>query len=300
RIIILLVIRLFLFRLFGTKPEPERRFAGKRTVEKIAVKVAPVTKTDLEFILSYVGSLKAKDEINVFSKVTGKLVEYTVNEGDVVEKGQTIALVDRDETGLKYELAKVESPLSGIVGRILLDKGDSVLPSASIIHGTPIAIIVNMDEMVVQLNALEPDISFLKKGLKAHIKVDAYPDENFVGEVSKVSEVVDSQTRTLPIEITVPNQKHKLKSGMFARIKIIASLLNDRLVVPQDALLQEFGAKYVFVVEDGTAVKRKVTVGIQEDSNIEILEGLSEGENVIVFGQQGLKDGTPVVITSEE
>jgi len=299
KIILLLIVifgGLVLLRLTVFKPAAQMRVSAKRAVEKVSVKVATVKREDLDFVLSCVGNIKAKDEINVFSKVTGKLAEYTLNEGDKVEKGQTIALVDRDETGLKYELAKVESPISGILGRTLLDKGANILPSAGLSSGTPLAIVVNMEEMVVRLDIPEADIPYVKKGLKSLLKVDAYPEENFEGEVSKVSEVMDTQTRTLPIEITIPNPEHRLKSGMFARIKIIASQLKERLVILQDALVQELGVNYVFVVEDHTAKKKKVTLGVKEDNKVEILEGLKEGQKVIVFGQQGLKDGSSVEI----
>jgi len=297
--IIFIFTGLVLLRLITAKPVSRKQATGKVTLDKIVVKVSPVEKGDLNLTLSYVGSIKARDEINVFSKVPGKLVEYAVNEGEAVEKGQTIALIDRDETGLKYELAKVESPLSGTVGRTFLDKGATVLSSSGIGQGTPMAIIVNMDEMMVKLSASEQDVPYLKTGLKAEVKVDAYPDDIFTGEISKVSEVVDTQTRTLPIEIKIPNLGHRLKSGMFCRIKIIASQHNDVLVLLQDAVIQEQDASYVFVVEDHTARKRKITPGIQEDSRIEILDGLKEGEKVIVFGQQGLKDGTSVEIAQE-
>lgn len=298
-LLILIFGVLILLRFISGKPVSEAPFKGKRTVEKIIVKAASVTKRDLNLILSYVGSLKAKDEINVFSKVTGKLTQYTVNDGDSVEKGQTIALIDRDEVGLKYELAKVESPLSGIVGKTLLDKGANILTSAAVTAGTSLAIIVNMDEMIVRLNIPEIDVPYFKKGLPAQIKVDAYPEGNFVGEVSKVSEIVDTQTRTLPIEITIPNQDHRLKSGMFCRIKIIASVYKDALSIPQDALVQELGVTYVFAVEDHTAIKKKIVLGIKEDSLAQVLEGLKENESVIVFGQQGLKDGTPVEVAKD-
>lgn len=298
-LLILILVGLFIFRYFNTRSTSEKQPLRRGGVDKVMVKVMLVERADLNLILSYVGSIKAKDEINVFSRVSGKLVEYTVNEGDRVDKGQGIALIDRDETGLKYELAKVESPISSIVGRILLDKGANVLPGAGVAGGTPLAILVNMDEMIVRLNVPEQDIPYLKKGLKAKIQVDAYPDEDFQGEVSRVSEIVDPQTRTLPIEITIPNSEHKLKSGMFARIKIIASQLKDRLVILQDALVRELGANYVFVVEDHTAKKRRVTIGIKEDSRIEILDGLKDSEQVIVFGQQGLKDGTSVEVSED-
>lgn len=188
--LVFIFIGLILFRGFIKKPVSTPPTAG--AMQKVTVKVMPVKREDINLILSYVGSLKAKDEVNVFSKVTGKLAEYKVNEGDTVQKGQTTALIDRDETGLKYELAPVESPISGIVGRTLLDKGAHVLPSATVVTGgTPLAIIVDMDEMIVRLNIPEAEIPHIKRGLTAKIKVDAYPEDNFVGEISKVSEVVD-------------------------------------------------------------------------------------------------------------
>jgi len=262
---------------------------------KIVVKVMTAKKEDFTLTFDYVGSLKAKDETNVFSKVTGKLVDYTVNEGDVVAKGQTIASIDRDETGLKFELAKVESPISGIVVRILLDKGANITPNT-----TALAIVVDMDAMIVRLNIPEQDIPYMQKNLKAIIKVDAYADEEFLGEVSRVSQILDSQTRTLPIEISIPNKDHRLKSGMFARIKIIAAHLKDVLVLNQDAIVQELGEKFVFVVENNIADKTKVKLGRRDDGKLEVLDGIKEGESIIIFGQQGLKDGAEVQITNHK
>ncbi len=270
--------------------QPERKSA----LGNIVVKVASARKDDFTLTLDYVGSLKAKDEASVFSKVPGKLIEYTVSEGDAVQKGQVIANIDRDETGLKFESAKAESPLTGLVGRILMDKGAAIEPNKDVL-----AVIVDMEEMIVRINITEQDIPYLKKGLKAVLKVDAYPDEEFSGEISRVSEMVDPQTRTLPIEVKISNKEHMLKSGMFARIKIIAAQLKNVLVLSQDAIVQELGEKFVFLVENNIADKRKVILGRRDDGKIEILEGIREGDQVIVFGQQGLKDGAQVVASKE-
>lgn len=299
-VLIVLILSLVLLRGFFFKSAPKQAPPSvKRTAEKAVVRVSTVEKGDIKLILSYVGSLKAKDEINVFSKASGKLSEYTVKEGDSVAKGQVIALLDRDETGLKYELVKVESPIAGIVGRTFLDKGASVLTTGNISQGTPLAVILNMDEMLVKLYISEPDIPYLKLGLDARINVDAYADEAFEGKISKISETLDPLTRTLPIEITIPNAPRRLKSGMFCRIKIIASERKGALYLSQDALVRELGANYVFVVEDNIARKRKVSLGIQEDSRAEIADGLKEDDAVIIFGQQSLKDGSPIEISKE-
>jgi membrane fusion protein (multidrug efflux system) len=153
-----------------------------------------------------------------------------------------------------------------------------------------------MDEMIVKLNIEERDIAHIKKGQKAQIMFDAYPDEIFSGEVSQVSEMVDVQTRTLPIEITIANNDRRLKSGMFCRIKLFTFKHNDVLIVSQDALVQELGGVYVFTVKEGAAYKKQVKTGIRDDGHVEILEGITKDDLLIVFGQQGLKDGTQVEI----
>jgi len=287
---------LLFFRFFGSQAVSETdQPTGGRKKADLVVRVAKAKKQDFTLTFEYVGSLKAKDEANVFSKVPGKLAEYLVNEGDLVTKGQIVANIDRDETGLKFELAKVESPIAGVVGRILLDKGASIFPTT-----TALAIVVDMDEMIVRLNIPELDIPYFKKELKAILKVDSYPDTEFLGEVTRVAEIVDAQTRTLPIEISIPNKDHRLKSGMFARITIIAAKLKDVLVLPQDAIVQELGEKFVFTVQNNIADKKKVVLGNRDNGKLEVLEGIKEGETIIVFGQQGLKDGAQVNVSGTQ
>lgn len=294
-IIVLHIIGIgFVKRVFLAKvPRGKAISAQKRSPEKTTVKVDRIKRENIDFILSYVGNIKAKDEVVVFSKVSGKLSSYAAFEGEPVEKGQVIALIDRDETGLKYELAKVESPIDARVGMTLLDKGADVM-AANTAKPTAVAIVVNMDEMIVKLAIREQDIPFIAKGFKALLLVDAYPKEEFKGEISKVSEVVDAATRTLPIEIVIPNLEHRLKSGMFARIMIFAGKHTEALVIPADALVKEDSGDFVYVVEDSTAKKVRVRLGIRQDNKIEILAGLEENKKILVFGQQGLKDGSEV------
>jgi membrane fusion protein (multidrug efflux system) len=86
---------------------------------------------------------------------------------------------------------------------------------------------------------------------------------------------------------------------MFARIKIIAARLKDVLVLNQDAIVQELGEKFVFRVENNIADKRKVALGKRDNGKIEVISGIREGDTVIVFGQQGLKDGARVTVSKE-
>ncbi len=286
--LVLVVLRLSIWA-------PQRELKPlRRTTERVVVKTIQLKPQSLELSFNYVGNLKGQDEAFVYSKVSGKLVRYTVNEGDRVDKAEVIALVDRDETGLKYELAPVESPLAGIVARLFLDRGVNVF-AQNIAGANPLALIVDMEKMCIRLNIPEPDIPYIKRGLKAKVRLDAYPETIFEGEVFRVGEALDVLSRTLPVEVSIPNPEYKLKSGMFARVTLIVAEYPKVLAVPQDALIPEEEGFYVFVVEKDLAKKRKVVLGVQTDNLVEIKDGLHENEEVIVFGQHGLKNGAFVI-----
>ena len=286
-LIIAHIVGIFFFkRLFTHKEGPLK----KPAIEALTVRAVSLTREDIDLVFSYVGNIKAKNEAKVYSKVNGKLDSYVLNEGDKVKKDETVALVERDETGLKYELAMVNSPIYGVVGKVFLDKGENILAQSTLV-----ALVVDMQEAVVEIDIPEQDIPYISKGCPAKLKLDSYPGEIFSGEVSKVSEVLDVASRTLDVEITLANPENKLKSGMFARIDILAGKRERALALPQDALSKEDSSYYAYVVEDGKARKVKVEIGISNDK-VEILKGLEENQKVIVFGQQGLRDGALVKV----
>lgn len=261
---------------------------------KIPVEVMRVEKADLKEILSFTGNIKAQAEATVYSELTGKLIENKVEEGDQIKKDDIIALIDRDETGFKFKEAPVDSPIDGIVGRVYLDRGESVSSN------TPVALIVNMDTVKVEIVIIERDLPKVFKGQQAQIKVDAYPGEVFTGKVSKVSPVIDTISRTAPAEINIPNSDHRLKSGMFARVRVVVEEHSQVPVILRDAIIKESENTYCFVIRDNKAGKRKILLGMAEANNVEIVSGLEAGELVVITGHQDLKDGMSVEIIEME
>jgi len=247
-----------------------RIVASKRGVmvvsieEEIPVEVVKVVKGDIKEFISYTGDIKAKERIKVYPRISGKIIKKNVVEGDKIKKGQTIALIDRDEPGFKFEPAPVDSLLAGIVGRVYVDLGTKVTPQ------TPIALIVDMDRVKVKIDVVERDLPKVRIGQEAQIGVDAYSEKIFRGKVWKISPVVDLESRTAPIEILISNPKHLLKPGMFARTIIITEKSENTLVIPSDALIKEENSTFVFVVKDNQALRREVTVGMSQENLIEI------------------------------
>jgi multidrug efflux pump subunit AcrA (membrane-fusion protein) len=261
---------------------------GAKTVsieEGVPVEVVKIAKGDLKETVSYTGDIEAKERIEVYPRVSGKIIKKKVVEGDRIKKGQTIALIDRDEPGFKFEPAPVDSLLAGIVGRVYVDLGAKVTPQ------TPVALIVDMDRVKVKINVVERDLPKIKIGQEARVKVDAYPEKIFKGKIWKISPVVDLESRTAPIEILFSNPKHLLKPGMFARVEITTKENKNTLIIPRDALIKEGDSTSIFVVKDNQALKRKVTTGMSQENLVEIENNLNPEEEVIVMGKTRVKDG---------
>jgi membrane fusion protein, multidrug efflux system len=259
-------------------------------LEAFPVQVAVAEIRTLEERISVTGSLKARDEATLFPRVPGKLKANLLREGDRVQKNQPVALIERDEVGVVFEPAPVPSTLRGVVGRIYLDRGENVTLN------TPVALVVDDSEILGKAEIPERYAGRVKVGQDVRITVDAHPGERLAGRVSRVSPVVDPATRSAPIEVKVDNASGRLRSGMFAELTVIVAKKEKVLAVPVAAVVEGSGAS-VFVVRDGQAAKREITIGIQTDDSVEVTSGLSSGEKIITSGLFALRDGSPVEIS---
>jgi len=276
--------------IFGCQPKQEL----EKTPEVIPVKVLKVQLKELAEALEYTGNIKAQDEAMVYPKVSGKIMEKVKLDGSPINKGETIGYIDRDEVGLKFEKAPVQSPLTGIVGRVYVDIGQNVTAQ------TPIALVVDTDKVKIDLDTPEKYLPQVSLGQEAQINVDAYPEEEFSGQVTRISPVIDLETRSAPIEITVDNPQHRLQSGMFAKVRLILKEHKNTPVILKEAIIGKEPNLYVYVVEDNKAILKKITLGLRQGPYFEVQEGLKEGDLVVIMGQQRLKDNAPVSVEIEE
>src|SRR4030043_156795 len=157
-----LIFALSLFLIAGCQQNKEEA----KPPETIPVKILAVKLTKLSEALEYVGNIKAKDEGIVYPKVSGKIIEKVKVDGSAVAKNEAIAYIDRDEVGLKFEKAPVESPLAGIVGRVYVDIGEHVTEQ------TPVALVINMDKVKTGLDVPEKYLPRVSLGQEAQISVD--------------------------------------------------------------------------------------------------------------------------------
>ncbi len=265
------------------------REVGRKIKEEIVpVKVMKVKLENLTKNLEYVGNIKGENEAIVYPKVSGKIIEKVKEDGSPITKGEVIAYIDRDEVGLKFEKAPVESPLTGIVGRVYVDIGSSVTPQSAV------AFVTNIDKAKISLDIPEKFLPKVSLGQEAEVRVDAYPQDKFIGKVTKVSPVVDIVTRAAPIEITIDNSNHHLQSGMFAKVKLVIEENKNVSVILKESVLGKDPDAYVYVIENKKAILKKVALGIRQGPYFEVRDGVVTGDTVVIMGQQRLRDGSSV------
>ncbi len=182
------------------------------------------------------------------------------------------------EAQLTLEKTKIRAPFSGIVFDIQVSFHERV--SA----GTELFTLVNIDRIHVQARVLESEIGKMRVGREVDLKFSAYPGKIFKGKVKAISPVVNPDDRTCKVTIDVANPEEEIKPGMHAEVEIAAEIYEDRLLIPQDAVLVRMGRKLAFVVEEGIAKWRYIEVGIENEDYAEVLDGVKEGETVIIEG----------------
>ena len=201
----------------------------------------------------------------------------------------------------------IQAPISGIIADKMLLAGDMASP------GVPLCRIISVDQLKLQLRLVEIDVTKVRTDQQVQLTLDAYPGQTFHGVVTAVLPYLDQQTRTNAVEVTVDNPKdaetgaRRLKPGMFGRAELVVSKRTAVLVAPEPALLldsrileqQKPGEtlRKAFVVdEQGVAKQRLVRLGARKGAMLEVLEGLAQGERLVVRGQHGLRDGQKVQV----
>ncbi len=198
------------------------------------------------------------------------------------------------ETNLTYSY--IRAPFAGYVAERNLDPGAYVTGSTASTSTLSRGILSLHDIETVRtmIEVVEKDIPLVKIGQPAEIRAEAYPDRVFTGQVTRTVQAVNRNTRTMTVEVDLPNKDRLLKGGMFARVAILVGVHPKAIQIPIDAVTRLEDNQYVYVVRDGKAYQVPVELGGLAENRIEITKGLTGAEQVIVSGKDLVGDGTVV------
>lgn len=208
---------------------------------------------------------------------------------DAARSALDSARAQLDGSLIQHDYTRITAPFAGLIIERAVKFGETVT------NGQRLFRISDFEPLLCHIAAPERDLTRLSVDQPAFLEVEAFPGERFAARVLRVSPVVDAATGTIRVTLEVDRQG-RLSPGMFATVRLVTDTRRNALLMPKRALSLDSLADTVFVVEDGAAARRNVTLGYEEDETVEVLAGLDAGDRVIVVGQDGLTDATPVQI----
>jgi len=226
-----------------------------------------------------------------------------------LKKTNTIADQQYDEVKAAYESAKVsyqflldntelKSPFKGVISGKYFENGENFSGAPNTRAGkSALVTIVQINKLKALIGISASYFPQITKGMKANISCDIYPNQTFEGKVYNIYPTIDEATKTFTVEVEINNPDLNLRPGMFATIQINLGE-GKTILVPTIALIKQTGTNdmYLFVNKNNIAVKQTVITGRLFDDKTEILEGISEGDKIIIVGQNKLKNQTAVTV----
>lgn len=290
----------------------------------------------------------------LYAKVSGYLKWIGFDKGDVVKKGQLLAVIDAPEVQDDYEQAradhaikkltyqrlfsvwkenpdviakqdvdvaqaaaegakqlmerrhtfltytKVTAPFSGTITARFADPGTLIqAATGSATQAAPLFTLMDMDTVRVYVSVPQESAFLAKPGIPVTLTVKELPGKELRGAITRTTEALDPATRTLLVEIDLPNKDHQLQPGLFANATLYLERHPDALIIPPTAIEPATNEqKSVFVVENGKVHRTRIKTGIDDGVWVEVLEGLTGSEDVVVVGKSNLTEGQAVTAST--
>jgi RND family efflux transporter MFP subunit len=287
-------------------------------------------------VKTYTANVEADNINNISPSSPNRIKTITVEVGDRVRKGQTLATLDPvniNQTKLNLEQTKREYDRAVTLLEIgagtqqtveqlktqldvaqtqynnLLENAVLTSPINGVVternydpgdmsSSLPILTVGQLSPIVkVMINVSENDLTLVRAGMPVDVTFDAFPGETFNGKIERIHPTVDTATRTFSVEVQISNRDERILPGMFARVEI--NLGNkDNVVVPDRAIVKQTGSgnRYVYVYRNGIVSYHKVELGQRLDDAYELLSGINDGDTVVIAGQTKLADGVKAEI----
>tara|TARA_R100001143_G_scaffold63604_1_gene73755 strand:- start:5261 stop:6316 length:1056 start_codon:yes stop_codon:yes gene_type:complete len=191
---------------------------------------------------------------------------------------------------LNLKNTDVRSPISGVVSERFAKEGNMIGTDQQLYRVT------DFTPLMAILHVPEHEMSKIRKNQRTELRADALPNQLFVGHVERISPVVDTETGTFKVTVYVDQTEDLLRPGMFSRVRIVYDTRQNTRMIPRSAVITEDLNNSVFTVRDSLAFKKSIQTGYTNGQNIEVLEGLEDGEIVVTIGQGSLQDSTKVNI----
>jgi membrane fusion protein (multidrug efflux system) len=212
------------------------------------------------------------------------------SQADLERAEATARSADASLALLKVRLDRtvVRAPFGGVVGQRYVSLGDYVTTA------TRLAALQTVNPERVSFQVPERYAAELRRNQTIAFQVAAMRDKTFTGTVDFVDPVVQLPGRTITVKALVPNPKRELQAGMFVDVRLATAQRPEAIVVPEEAVLALQGVTVVWVIKDGKATRRPVTLGVRSPGFVEVLDGVEADDQVVVGGIEKMSEGAAV------
>ena len=239
--------------------------------------------------------LRASNAVQAFERGQAAVAQDLLSrqEFDKLTMENQIAAQELAEARWKLAKTSIAAPFTGRVTKRQTQPGQHVRP------GDEMFVVTDFDPLIAAIHLPEKDVLGLRERERVRITMKASESTPFDGRVRQISPVVDIATGTVKVTVEATAPPAHVRPGTFVTVEIVRETRPSVLVLPREAVIRELQDAYVFVADAGVAKRRAVTLGLEESGRIEALSGVKAGDQVIVAGQGGLKDGTVIKVLPE-
>lgn len=217
-----------------------------------------------------------------------------------VELAQTefvMAKAAKEELGAVMDYATIRAPFDGVITERHVHHGALIQAgTSSQLNAPPLVTIMDLDQVRITVAVPESDVAWITQRTPVSITVDAWKGKAWTGTVTRYANALDPATRTMPTEIEVDNPDHTLYPGMYAHVTFTLQTMANRLVVPRQAVLKTPTGRELLIVEQDSVKAVAVRTGFEDERWVEITEGLSGEEQIILQDLQRIRPGDQVAV----
>ncbi len=258
---------------------------GKRLVDistkehRLKLKIA-ITNSNLADI-----NIKRDEKLAAQNLISNAQLDQTRTRAESASLNKELA-----EISLNKSL--ISSPLKGTIKTRHIKVGEFVRKGDKLVE------ILDIDRILVKVNIPEQEILSIQVGQNVEVALYIMEKKTFLGRVKNIGLEADSSNRTFPVEILVDNKERQLRAGMLARATFTKNVDQDQIVIPRHTVLERDQGRVVYVFEDGKAFRRDITIGLSQQDQVQVVQGLNKGELIVVEGHTKLTDGEEVNVVN--
>ena len=202
------------------------------------------------------------------------------------------ASLNKELAEISLNKSLISSPLKGTIKTRHIKVGEFVRKGDKLVE------ILDIDKILVKVNIPEQEILSIQVGQNVEVALYIMEKKTFLGRVKNIGLEADSSNRTFPVEILVDNKERQLRAGMLARATFTKNVDQDQIVIPRHTILERDQGRVVYVFDDGKAFRRDITIGLSQQDQVQVVQGLNKGELIVVEGHTKLTDGEEVNVVN--